>query len=120
MRCLRLAYFICTRTRTSIFAFLTGVKNFRRISMLSLSCNHIISPFISLVHACVSNEILEKGSSVGREGGLGGGGDVLGILGGVVPPGSLNPDPISDQNMSFFIRLHALIVPLRAIPDSRP
>ena len=31
-----------------------------------------------------------------------GGGQVLGILGGGVPPGSPNPDPISDQKMSFF------------------
>ena len=28
-------------------------------------------------------------------------GVLLGILGGVVPPGSLNPDPTSDQKMSF-------------------
>ena len=27
---------------------------------------------------------------------------LLGILGGGVPPGSLNPDPISDQKISFF------------------
>ena len=32
----------------------------------------------------------------------GGGGEVLpGILGGGVPPGSSNPDPISDLNMPF-------------------
>ena len=32
----------------------------------------------------------------------GGGGVLLGILGGgVVPPGSPNPDPVSDQKMSF-------------------
>ena len=30
-----------------------------------------------------------------------GGGVLLGILGGGVPPGSPNPDPISDQTMSF-------------------
>ena len=31
-----------------------------------------------------------------------GGGVLLGILGGgVVPPGSPNPDPVSDQKMSF-------------------
>ena len=30
-----------------------------------------------------------------------GGGVLLGILGGGVPPGSPNPDPISDQKMSF-------------------
>ena len=32
----------------------------------------------------------------------GGGGVLLGILGGGVPPGSPNPDPISEQEMSFF------------------
>ena len=31
-----------------------------------------------------------------------GGGVLLGILGGGVPPGSSNPDPISDLNMPFF------------------
>ena len=31
----------------------------------------------------------------------GGGGVLLGILGGGVPPGSSNPDPISDQEMWF-------------------
>ena len=30
-----------------------------------------------------------------------GGGVLLGILGGDVPPGSQNPDPISEQKMSF-------------------
>ena len=30
-----------------------------------------------------------------------GGGVLLGILSGGVPPGSSNPDPISDQKMSF-------------------
>ena len=34
-------------------------------------------------------------------GGGGGGGVLLGILGGGVPPGSSNPDPISDLNMPF-------------------
>ena len=29
-------------------------------------------------------------------------GVLLGILGGGVPPGSLYPDPISDQKMPFF------------------
>ena len=29
--------------------------------------------------------------------GAGGGGELLGILGGGVPPGSSNPDPISNQ-----------------------
>ena len=31
----------------------------------------------------------------------GGGGGLLRILGGGVPPGSQNPDPISEQKMSF-------------------
>ena len=30
-------------------------------------------------------------------------GVLLGILGGVVPPYSSNPDPISDQKLSFFM-----------------
>ena len=33
------------------------------------------------------------------------GGVLLGILGGGVPPGSSNPDPISDQNMLRFSTL---------------
>ena len=33
--------------------------------------------------------------------GGGGGGVLLGILGGGVPPGSPNPDPISEQNIPF-------------------
>ena len=32
-----------------------------------------------------------------------GGGVLLGILGGDVLPSSLNPDPISDQKVSFFM-----------------
>ena len=63
----------------------------------------------------VSNEILERGSSVrlGR-------GVLLGILGGGVAPGSFNPDPISDQHMPFLIRLHALVFPLNIIPGEWP
>ena len=33
--------------------------------------------------------------------GRGGGALLLRIIGGGVPPGSPNPDPISDQNMAF-------------------
>ena len=40
----------------------------------------------------------ESGTAKGPEGG---GGVLLGILGGGVPPGTLNPNPISDQKMSF-------------------
>ena len=43
-----------------------------------------------------------EGSKVQPPGGGGGGGVLLGILGRGVPPGSPNPDPIWDQNMSFF------------------
>ena len=38
-------------------------------------------------------------------------------LAGYAPRGSLNPDPISDQNMSSYIRLYALVVPVKSIPD---
>ena len=43
-----------------------------------------------------------------------GGGEwvLLGILGGGVPPGSPNPDPISDQKLSVFTPVF--------IPDFRP
>ena len=34
--------------------------------------------------------------------------ELLGILGGGVPPGSPNPDPISDQKMSFFTPIFRL------------
>jgi len=37
----------------------------------------------------------------GGGGGGGGGGVLLGNFGGCVPPASLNPDPISDQKISF-------------------
>ena len=54
----------------------------------------------------VWNEILKRGSSVHGTGLL------LGIVGGGMPPGSLNPDPTSDQNVPFAIRLIVLVVPL--------
>ena len=44
------------------------------------------------------------------------GGALLENLGGGVPPGSLNLDPISDLNMPFSIGLYALVVPLKTIP----
>ena len=47
------------------------------------------------------------------------GGVVLGIVDGGVMFGFLNRDAILDQNMPFFIRLYALLVPLKAIPDFR-
>ena len=51
----------------------------------------------------------------GVGGGGGGGVVLLRVLGGDVPDGSLYPDSISDQNMSFSIRLYALVVPLKTI-----
>ena len=33
-------------------------------------------------------------------------GVILGILGGGVPPGSANPDPISDKKMSLIFHTH--------------
>ena len=44
-------------------------------------------------------------------------GVVLGIVGGSAKFGFLNRDTISDQNMSFFIRLYAPVVPLKTIPS---
>ena len=34
--------------------------------------------------------------------------ELLGILGGGVPPGSPNPDPVSDQKTSFFTPIFRL------------
>ena len=76
----------------------------------SLLSKILFAIIISLIRACVSNEILERGSSVR-------GGVLLRILGGGVPSGSLNPDPISDKNMPFSIRLYAPVVPLKTTPD---
>ena len=57
-----------------------------------------------------------KGQLCTRGGGAGrGGGVLLRVLGGDVPHGSLYPDSISDQNMSFSIRLYALVVLLKTI-----
>ena len=41
--------------------------------------------------------------------GPGGGGVLLTIHGGGVPPGSPNPDPISDENMPFFIPVFSVL-----------
>ena len=52
--------------------------------------------------------------------GVGGGeGIPLGILGGSVPSCSPNPDPISDQKMSFFTPVFQT-KPLKSIPIFRP
>ena len=49
----------------------------------------------------------------------GGGGVLLGVLGGVVPPGSPDPDPISDQkNVLFHTRFQTR--PRKSIPVFRP
>ena len=46
-------------------------------------------------------------------------GAVIGIVGGGVTFRFLNGDAIPDENMPFFIRLYALVVPLKTIPDFR-
>ena len=71
-----------------------------------------------LIRACVLNEVLERGISVrGRRGERG---DYSSEFSVRVTPGSLNPYSISDQNMPFSIRLYALVLPLKTIPDFRP
>ena len=47
-----------------------------------------------------------------------GGGELLGILGGGVPPGSSNPDPISNQKYHFHTSFQTW--PLKSIPILRP
>ena len=46
-------------------------------------------------------------------------GVVLGIVDGGVTFGFLNRDAILDKNMPLFIRIYALVVPLKTIPDFR-
>ena len=52
-------------------------------------------------------------------GGGGGGEAVLGIVGGGVTFCFLNGDAIPDENMPFFVRLYALVVLLKTLPDFR-
>ena len=68
--------------------------------------------FISLIRACVANEIL-KWSAVYA------GGAVLGIVGGGVTFGFLNGEAILDENMLFWVRLYALVVVLKILLDFR-
>ena len=51
-------------------------------------------------------------------GARGGGGELLGILGGGVPPGSSNPDPISNQKYHFHTSFQTW--PLKSISILRP
>ena len=50
---------------------------------------------------CIAWKILAAEAFLVSAGCPGGGGVLLGIVGRGVPPGSPNPDPISDQNMPF-------------------
>ena len=52
-----------------------------------------------------------------RRGRGGGRGAVLGIVGGGLTFRFLNGDAVPDENMPFFIRLYALVVPLKTLPD---
>ena len=56
--------------------------------------------------------------SYSRGAGAGGRGELLGILGGGVPPGSSNPDPISNQKYHFHTSFQTWR--LKSIPILRP
>ena len=68
--------------------------------------------FILIIRACVTNEIIKWLAGVG-------GGTALGIVGRGVTFCFLNGDAFPDKNMPFFIRLYALVVPLKTIPNFR-
>ena len=78
--------------------------------------NQFLSQEWLVLRACVANEILKW---VGCVRGGGGGGAVLGIVGGGVTFRILNGDAIPDENMPFFVRLYALVVLLKTLPDFR-
>ena len=59
--------------------------------------------FISLIRACLANEILK----------------VLGIVSGGVTFRFLNDEAIPDENMPFYVRLYALVVVLKILLDFR-
>ena len=63
------------------------------------------------------DKIMGRLRTRGQRGGEGGA--VLGIVGGGVTFRFLNGDAIPDENMPFFIRLYALVVPSKTIPDFR-
>ena len=61
-----------------------------------------------------SKRDIKNGSAVYARGGA-----VFGIVGGVVTFRFLNGDAIPDENMPFFVRLYALVVLLKTLPDFR-
>ena len=65
-----------------------------------------------------SNVLLAQPVLLTGGGGGRGRGELLGILGGGVPPGSSNPDPISNQKYHFHTSFQTW--PLKSIPILRP
>ena len=104
------------------------------------SCDYMatstITLFISFIHHQRISEDLKKkklnfmrvfigqaaltfcSPSLSYSRGARGGGELLGILGGGVPPGSSNPDPISNQKYHFHTSFQTW--PLKSIPILRP
>ena len=81
----------------------SGIKllrhgNFGEQNSIYLSCP---SPLHSKFGCCCFLQVARTAAQHNSMGGPKRGGVLLGILGGVVLPGSLNPDPISDQKMLF-------------------
>ena len=71
--------------------------------------------FISLIRACVTNEILKWSAEYAGGRGGGGWGAVVRIVGGGVTFRFLNGDAIPDENMPFYVRLYALVVVLKIL-----
>ena len=83
----------------------------------------VLLPHYHLLFYLVNTRMRSKRDiKMGRlctRGGGGVGGAVLGIVGGGVTFRFLNGNAFPDKNMPFFIRLYALVVPLKTLPDFR-
>ena len=92
-----------------VYFFYTLPENFRRLLKKKLNSMRVFIGQAALTFCS---------PSLSYSRGVGGGGELLGSLGGGVPPGSSNPDPISNQKYHFHTSFQTW--PLKSIPILRP
>ena len=86
-----------THTQGTLRNFIIQHSIFRYYNFLQIVCLPFCHLLRGIMHRILSRLMSRPGGGVGGGWGL----LLLEILGGGVPPGSQNPDPISDQKMSF-------------------